>query len=180
LKTIIYNVFPYFEISYRNHQEDRSMENQLPASDTANQQDFNRIVEQHMDMLSRLLASDSGYRGLYGGLTKSEIHARKRLSPGEEITNWMSPEELATNIFRASQAEALLRREQVEDEANREQVHFQVGQLVRQALAEIGNTMPEDLPTPARSARQSLREELNWLKHNGEFDSLETPGNENK
>lgn len=42
---------------------------------------------------------DEGYKGLYGGLLENDIHALKKLEPGEEISNWMNSEELADNIF---------------------------------------------------------------------------------
>jgi hypothetical protein len=137
------------------------------------QDEINRLVARHMNMLGRLLDSDAGYRGLYGGLTKDEIRARKQLAAGEEITDWMSPDELAANIFRASHAETKLLRERIQDQHDIDQVHFQIGQIVRQALVKMGCAMPEDLPVPEKSARQSLQEELLWLKQSDTFDPFE-------
>src|SRR5258708_11131938 len=63
---------------------------------------------------------DSGYRGLYGGETENDIHARKELQPKEKILDYMGSEELADNIFRAAQTDAKLKREkpQRKEQAN--------------------------------------------------------------
>lgn len=43
--------------------------------------------------------------------------------------------------------------------------HNKVGQAVRQTIKRIGSTMPEDLPTPSKSAKQIAKEQLE--KENG-------------
>ena len=88
-----------------------------------------------------------GYMGLYGGLNARDIHQRKRLKKSQEILDHMGSTELAANLFRATQAEEKLRREQVrgKDAANR--THHEVGKKVRQTIKELGGTMPEDLPS---------------------------------
>lgn len=87
-----------------------------------------------------------GYAGLYGGLMAQDIHARKKLSKGQQILDHMGSTELAANLFRATQADEKLRREQIvgKDRANR--AHREVGAKVRQTIQELGGTMPEDLP----------------------------------
>jgi DNA-damage-inducible protein D len=88
-----------------------------------------------------------GYLGLYGGLKQEEIHRRKGLKKSRKILDHMGSTELAVNLFRATQAEEKLRREEVKgkDAANR--THHQVGAKVRQTIKELGGTMPEELPT---------------------------------
>jgi len=90
---------------------------------------------------------DFGYMGLYGNLRQKDIHSRKRLKKGQAILDHMGSEELAANLFRATQAEAKLRRENIlgQDEANK--AHHAVGKKVRQTIKELGGTMPENLPT---------------------------------
>ncbi len=122
--------------------------------------------------------ADAGYRGLYGGLTENDIHALKKLVPGEEISNWMGSEELADNIFRAAQTEAKLRREQVRGKQKANQTHFEVGRKVRQTIQELGGTMPEDLPTPAESIQQLERKEQQRLKHQGQPSLFDLPAEE--
>ena len=87
-----------------------------------------------------------GYMGLYGGLKQEDIHRRKCLKKSQKILDHMGSTELAANLFRATQAEEKLRRDEVKgkDAANR--THRQVGEKVRQTIQELGGTMPEDLP----------------------------------
>jgi len=88
---------------------------------------------------------DHGYRGLYGGLTKRDIHQRKRLKPKQHILDHMGSTELAANLFRATQTEEKLRREKVRSKAMANDIHHQVGRKVRQTIRELGGTMPENL-----------------------------------
>jgi DNA-damage-inducible protein D len=90
---------------------------------------------------------DYGYMGLYGGLRQKDIHNRKRLKRNEGILDHMNSEELAANLFRATQTEAKLKREGVYGQGKASQTHFDVGKKVRQTIKEIGGTMPEKLPT---------------------------------
>lgn len=71
----------------------------------------------------------------------------------------MDYEELAANLFRATQTEAKLRRDNIESKDNANQTHYEVGKKVRQTIADLGGTMPEDLPTPEKSIRQIEKEQ---------------------
>lgn len=42
--------------------------------------------------------------------------------------------------------------------------HYEVGKKVRQTIAELGGTMPEDLPTPIKSIRQIEKEEAKRIE----------------
>lgn len=95
-----------------------------------------------------------GYQGLYGGLGAKELHARKGLKPNQQILDHMGSTELAANLFRATQTDEKLRRERIQGKDRANQTHFEVGRKVRQTIAELGGTMPEDLPTPKKSIRQ--------------------------
>ncbi len=97
---------------------------------------------------------DHGYRGLYGGLTAKDLHARKRLKKSQKILDHMGSTELAANLFRATQTEEKLKRDRVRDKAQANQTHLDVGRRVRQTIKELGGTMPEALPTPAKSIQQ--------------------------
>lgn len=44
-----------------------------------------------------------GYRGLYSGLSAKDIHAKKGLKKSQKILDHMGYEELAANLFRATQ-----------------------------------------------------------------------------
>ena len=98
-----------------------------------------------------------GYQGLYGGLGMREIHARKGLKKSQKILDHMGSTELAANLFRATQTEEKLRRDNVHGKENANQTHYAVGAKVRQTIRELGGTMPEDLPTPEKSIQQLER-----------------------
>lgn len=105
-----------------------------------------------------------GYQGLYGGLGAKEIHARKGLKENEQILDHMGSTELAANLFRATQTDEKLRRETIRGKEKANQTHYEVGRKVRQTIAELGGTMPEDLPTPEKSIRQIESEQKKRLK----------------
>lgn len=88
-----------------------------------------------------------GYKGLYGGLDAKGIHARKGLKAGQKILDHMGSTELAANLFRTTQTEEKIRRENIQGKLRANQAHYEVGKKVRQTIAELGGTMPEDLPT---------------------------------
>lgn len=87
-----------------------------------------------------------GYQGLYGGLDRSGIQRRKGLKSKQHILDHMGSTELAANLFRATQTEEKLRRDNVRGKTAANQTHYEVGSKVRQAIKDIGGTMPENLP----------------------------------
>lgn len=101
-----------------------------------------------------------GYKGLYGGLDARDIHERKGLKKNQKILDHMGSTELAANLFRATQAEDKLRRENIQDKSKANQTHYEVGTVVRQTIEKLGGTMPEDLPVAKKSIRQ-LEKEIN-------------------
>jgi DNA-damage-inducible protein D len=100
---------------------------------------------------------NAGYKGLYGGLTMQDIHKRKRLSKSQQILDHMNSEELAANLFRATQTDAKIRRENIKGEGNANLAHFEVGQKVRNTIRNIGGTMPENLPVADGVGRAKTR-----------------------
>jgi DNA-damage-inducible protein D len=104
-----------------------------------------------------------GYKGLYGGLDAKDIHERKGLKKSQKILDHMGITELAANLFRATQAEDKLRRENIKGKRNANQTHFEVGKKVRKTIEELGGTMPEDLPV-ADSIKRLENKEQRLLK----------------
>ena len=102
---------------------------------------------------------NKGYQGLYGGLGRKEIHARKGLKKSQDILDYMGSTELAANLFRATQTDEKLRKENITGKEAANQTHYEVGKKVRQTIKELGGTMPEDLPTPQKSIKQIEREQ---------------------
>ena len=87
-----------------------------------------------------------GYKGLYGGLDANGIHAKKSLKKSQNILDHMGSTELAANLFRATQAEEKLTRENINGKPKANTAHFEVGKKVRKTIQELNGTMPEDLP----------------------------------
>lgn len=104
--------------------------------------------------LDYAIFQDHGYKGLYGGLGNKEIHAKKGLKKSQKILDHMGSTELAANLFRATQTEEKLRRDQVQGKTQANKTHFEVGRKVRQTIQELGGTMPENLPKPDTSIQQ--------------------------
>ena len=111
---------------------------------------------------------NKGYHGLYGGLGAKEIHERKGLKKNQKILDHMGSTELAANLFRATQTDEKLRRENIKGKQAAYETHYQVGKKVRQTIKELGGTMPEDLPTPEKSIAQIEREEERRRLQDGE------------
>jgi DNA-damage-inducible protein D len=106
---------------------------------------------------------DHGYKGLYGGLVSKDIHQKKGLKKSQKILDHMGSTELAANLFRATQTEDKLRRENIKDKRLANQTHFEVGKKVRQTIGELGGGMPEQLPT-AESIKTIERKQRKKLK----------------
>jgi DNA-damage-inducible protein D len=106
-----------------------------------------------------------GYQGLYGGMTAQDIHQHKRLSKSQQILDHMGSTELAANLFRATQTEEKLRRENIKGKSRANQTHYEVGKKVRKTIQELGGTMPEDLPA-ADSIKKLEAKKRKQIKHN--------------
>ena len=104
-----------------------------------------------------------GYQGLYGGLGAQDIHARKGLKKSQKILDHMGSTELAANLFRATQTEEKLRRENIKGKMKANKTHYDVGKKVRQTIKELGGTMPEDLPV-AESIKSVEAKQRKMLK----------------
>ena len=101
---------------------------------------------------------NKGYQGLYGGLGMKEIHAKKGLKKSQKILDHKGSTELAANLFRATQTDEKLRKENITGKEAANQTHYEVGKKVRQTIKELGGTMPEDLPTPKKSIKEIEKE----------------------
>ena len=107
---------------------------------------------------------NAGYMGLYGGLDVDDIHKKKNLEVGQKILDYMGSTELIANLFRISQTEEKLRKDEVDNAKTATSIHYSVGKEVRSAIEKIGGTMPEDLPTPEKSIQEIEKEQMTRLK----------------
>ena len=107
---------------------------------------------------------NSGYKGLYNGETADDIAKRKGLRYREDILDNMGSDELIANLFRISQTEQKLRKDNIQGEKEANKTHYKIGKNIREVIAKNGGTMPEDLPTPKKSLKQLEKENNNKLK----------------
>jgi DNA-damage-inducible protein D len=117
--------------------------------------------------LDYAIFQDHGYKGLYGGKGAKEIHANKGLKKSQKILDHMGSTELAANLFRATQTEEKLRRDNVKGKANANTTHYEVGRKVRTTIQELGGVMPEELPKPEKSIKQIERQRIKAIKGTG-------------
>ena len=110
------------------------------------------------ESLDYAIFQNHGYMGLYGGMGAKEIHQHKNLKKSQQILDYMGSTELAANLFRATQTEEKLRRDNIKGKENANLTHYNVGAKVRKTIKELGGTMPENLPTPNKSVKQIERE----------------------
>ena len=115
---------------------------------------------------------NAGYMGLYGGLDVDDIHVKKKLDVGQKILDYMGSTELIANLFRISQTEEKLRKDDIFGAEKATATHYAVGREVRSAIKKIGGTMPEDLPTPEKSIQQIEKEQMDRLKKKAKAGKL--------
>ena len=107
---------------------------------------------------------NSGYKGLYNGETADDIAKRKGLRYREDILDNMGSDELIANLFRISQTEQKLRKDNIQGEKEANKTHYKIGKNIREVIAKNGGTMPEDLPTPKKSLKELEKEKSKQLK----------------
>ena len=115
---------------------------------------------------------NAGYMGLYGGLDVDDIHNKKGLTINQKILDYMGSTELIANLFRISQTEEKLRKDNIQGADKATQTHYAVGREVRKAIEKIGGTMPEDLPTPEKSIQQIENEQMERLQKKAKAGKL--------
>jgi len=119
-----------------------------------------------IDPVDYAIFQNHGYMGLYGGLDAKGIHRRKNLKKSQNILDHMGSTELAANLFRATQTEEKLKRENIKGKQKANQTHFEVGKKVRKTIQEIGGTMPENLPVADSIKKLGKKDAPKKLKKN--------------
>ena len=107
-----------------------------------------------------------GYMGLYNGETADDIAKRKGLRYREDILDNMGSIELAANLFRITQTEDKLKKENINGEKNANETHYTVGKNIREVIAKNGGTMPEKLPKPDKSLKEIEKEKRKMINNN--------------
>ena len=109
-----------------------------------------------------------GYKGLYNGETANDIAKRKGLRYREDILDNMGSEELVANLFRISQTEAKLKKDNVKTEIIANDTHYTIGKNIREVIVKNGGTLPEDLPTPNKSLKE-IEKEIKKLENKNQI-----------
>ena len=101
---------------------------------------------------------NAGYKALYNGETAGDIAKRKGLGYRQDVLDNMGSEELGINLFRITQTEAKLKKDNILGENNACNTHYNIAKNIREVVAKNGGTMPEDLPTPSKSLKELEKE----------------------
>lgn len=86
------------------------------------------------------------------------LQKEKKLRYREDILDNMGSEELAANLFRITQIEAKLKRDNISNENDVNQTHYNIGKNIREVIVKNGGTMTEKLPTPKKSLKELSKE----------------------
>lgn len=158
----------YFAVKTRQQEliddYDRLSEDQKRLAIRNEMINHNKSLAEAADMagvktpLEYAIFQNHGYMGLYGGLKAKDIHKKKNLEKSQKILDHMGSTELAANLFRATQTDEKLRRENVKGKAEANKTHYEVGKTVRKTIEELGGTMPEELSTPKKSIKAIEKE----------------------
>jgi DNA-damage-inducible protein D len=112
--------------------------------------------------------NDAGYLGLYG-MRLSNIKSKKGLGK-DSLLDRGGITELATNLFRVTQTDEKIKKDEVRGQYRADETHRHVGKKVRNAIKEIGGTMPEKLPPephikkPEKKRKELLKNQSNTKK----------------
>jgi DNA-damage-inducible protein D len=88
--------------------------------------------------------NDAGYKGLYG-MSLNDIENKKGIKKGE-LLDRAGTTELAANLFRITQTDAKIKKDNIKGDDQASRTHFMVGGKVRQTIKDIGGVTPENLP----------------------------------
>ena len=107
---------------------------------------------------------NAGYKGLYNGETADYIAKRKGLRYREDILDNMGSEELAANLFRITQTESKLKKDNIQTEKDANKAHYNIGNNIREVIKKNGGTMQENLLTKKKSLKQLEKENKKMLR----------------
>ena len=132
------------ETEKRFYQRDLTKKANYTLNQTANKYGVKNFAKFH----------NYGYKGLYNGETADDIFKRKGLRYREDILDNMGSDELIANLFRISQTNQKLNKDNILGENHANKAHYKMGKDIRNFIKKQGGTMPEDLPTPNKSLKE--------------------------
>jgi len=89
--------------------------------------------------------ANKGYMGLYN-MPIHKLREIKNIPDTHTPLDYMGAEELGANIFRITQTNAKIKRENIRGQRDLENTAQQIGRTVREAIQKTGGILPEDLP----------------------------------
>ena len=138
--------------SVREYAEEAGQVNRvvLRGEVSAKEKSLGAAVQTH-GIKNYALFQNAGYRGLYNlNLTELKRHKAGGNLIKDSLLDYMGGTELAANLFRITQTEEKIRGESIVGQRKLEKAHESVGRRVREAMIDISNTKPEDLPLESR------------------------------
>lgn len=87
---------------------------------------------------------ESGYKGLYGGLSIEEILKKKNIS-GRKFLDSVSGTEQVINLMRISQTMEAFKRQTVLSTKKAIDISFKIGKEISKMLTVVGSEMPENM-----------------------------------
>lgn len=151
-----------FEIEYKVLTEDEKREYQRKLTKKGNYSLNNAAKKAGVKNFDRF--HNFGYKGLYNGETANDIAKRKGLRYREDILDNMGSDELIVNLFRISQTEQKIKKDNINTEKDANNAHYKVGSIIRKTIKELGGTMPEKMATPEKSLKQLKKEKRIVIK----------------
>ncbi|WP_338329749.1 DNA damage-inducible protein D [Commensalibacter sp. Nvir] len=147
----------YFAIQTRRHELYEKALKQKREEDQKRLQTRNLIKAHHKELASAAQQSgiqnnqdfstfyNKGYLGLYNHDIAS-LKKKRNLPDKEPLLDHMGYTELAANIFRVTQTEEKLRRDNRVSKKHAFHTHYEVGKKIRQLMLQISGVTPENLP----------------------------------
>lgn len=121
-------------------------------------------VDDHFANVGKMVALGSGSEREIVDYQLSRYACYLIAMNGDSRKKAIALAQIAANLFRITQTDEKLRRENVQGKENANSTHYQVWNKVRETIKELGGTLPEYLPTPDKSIKQIERENKAWLK----------------
>ena len=88
---------------------------------------------------------NAGYVGMYN-MNLARLSEVKGAKPGEMLIDRMGKEEMAAHLFRITQTDAKIKKENIRGQHRLEEAAKDVGRRVRRTMLENSGTSPENLP----------------------------------
>ena len=130
--------------------ESKLIKSMQKISDNLSADEFKAVNDAAEKILTQTKLSEKGVRISRG------LHPLNK----EQVRKFLSDINSSVNIKFLKK----LKKENIQGENNANMAHYEVGQKVRKAIADIGGTMPEELPTPKKSLKQLEKENKKALK----------------